>query len=129
MFTVHEDSERLFQSLMAGANGYILKRTSPAQVLEAITDVVKGGAPMSRSIARKVLQHFHKLRPPAAELAQLTTREREILDRLATGYTYKEIASAVGISFETVKAHLRNIYKKLHVSSGKEAMRKLVQGA
>lgn len=127
MLTVYEDTERLFQSLTAGAFGYLLKRTPPAEILAGIQEVVAGGSPMSRSLARKVIQHFHVLPAPSQELALLTPREREILERLATGYIYKEIAGQLDISLETVKAHLRNIYKKLQVNSRAEAMLKVLQ--
>jgi DNA-binding NarL/FixJ family response regulator len=119
MLTVYEDAERLFGSLAAGADGYILKRTEPRSILEAIRDVLGGGAPMSRTIARKVLQHFRNLSGPTSvpDPERLSDREREILQPLATGYTDKEIAKQLGISSDTVRSHLKRIYKKLHVST------------
>jgi len=127
MLTVYEDTERLFQSLTSGAHGYLLKRTPPAEILQGIQEVVAGGSPMSRSVARKVIHHFHNLPVPSQELALLTGREREILDHLAAGASYKEIATRFSISTETVKAHLRSIYKKLQVNSRAEAMLKVLQ--
>jgi DNA-binding NarL/FixJ family response regulator len=126
MLTVHDDAERLFASLSAGACGYLLKSTHPAEILAAIREVVAGGAPMSRTIARKVLQHFQKLPAPPVppEMERLTGRESEILHSLATGYTDKEIAAAVGISSETVRVHLRHIYEKLHVTTRTAAVAK-----
>jgi DNA-binding NarL/FixJ family response regulator len=124
MLTVYDDQEKLFKSLMAGACGYLLKRTSPAKLLEAIREVHQGGAPMSGQIARMVVQHFHATREQTAAPAPafLTVREQEILDHLARGYRYKEIAEALQISFDTVRSHLRAIYEKLHVHSRTEAV-------
>lgn len=122
MFTVHEEADALFEALKAGANGYILKRTPPAEILGAIQEVVDGGAPMTPSIARKVLQHFHGMTPAKGKIEDLTTRENEVLHNLSLGYTYKEIASALHISPETVRNHLRHIYEKLHVHSRTEAL-------
>lgn len=124
MLTVYEDSERIFRALQAGASGYLLKRTSPARLLEAIEEVHRGGSPMSSQIARKVVQSFQEDRPDvkALEEAHLTARERQILDLLAQGYLYKEIAAALFITVETVRTHLRRIYEKLHVRSRTEAV-------
>ena len=124
MLTVVEDTERLFQSLTAGADGYLLKSTPPAAILQGIEEVVKGGAPMSWAIARKVLRHFHKLGGPHQELQSLTAREREVLEQLATGQALKLISDALGVSLETVHTHLRSIYRKLHVHSRGEAVAK-----
>lgn len=126
MLTVHTDTDRVFGALQAGADAYILKRTPPAQVLEAIAEVKAGGAPMSRGIARKVLQYFHNLPEPASELERLTARETEILRQLATGYTDKEIAKKLGISFDTVRSHLTHIYRKLHVTTRTAAVTKFL---
>jgi len=122
MFTVHEDSERIFQSLRAGASGYILKRSLPAEILEAIHEVASGGAPMTPAVARRVLLHFHQNSVATEELEQLTSREGEVLHHLSTGYTAKEIAANLHISFETVRNHIKSIYTKLQVNSRAEAV-------
>ena len=130
MLTVYEDSEQIFKSLMAGASGYLLKRTSQAKLLEAIREVDAGGAPMSRQIARRVVQFFQKVNELPADVQKpavvvsLTDREKEVLAALAKGYAYKEIADQLKISFETVRTHLRTIYEKLHVHSRTEAVLK-----
>jgi DNA-binding NarL/FixJ family response regulator len=130
MLTVYDDSEQIFKSLMAGATGYLLKRTSKDKLLEAIREVNDGGAPMSRQIARRVVQFFQKVKelptdaPKASEVNSLTERETEVLAALAKGYAYKEIADHLNISFETVRTHLRTIYEKLHVHSRTEAVLK-----
>jgi DNA-binding NarL/FixJ family response regulator len=130
MLTVYEDSEQIFKSLMAGATGYLLKRTSKDKLLEAIREVNAGGAPMSRQIARRVVQFFQKANELPADtrnasaVIDLTEREKEVLTALAKGYAYKEIADQLKISFETVRTHLRTIYEKLHVHSRTEAVLK-----
>lgn len=120
MLTVFDD-DRLFESLKAGANGYLLKKTHPAQLLEAIEEIGRGGAPLSPVLARKLIQTFDQTTPPAAEF-RLSAREVEILDLLVKGYTNKMIAATCFIAPETVSSHLKNIYAKLHVSCGKEAV-------
>jgi len=125
MHTVYEDEEQLFKSLRAGAHGYLLKRTSPARLLEAITDVHAGNSVMSSQIARLVVKYFHQL-GPANDNGKLTHREVEILQHLARGYQNKEIADLLGIGFDTVRTHLRNIYEKLHVNSRTEAVMKFL---
>ena len=130
MLTVHEDGDTLFQSLLAGANGYLLKRSSRPKLIEALREICAGGAPMSRSIARKVLEFFHhgqRVPAPAhttAELRALPPRDQEILASLAQGHSYKEIASALGISGDTTRKHMGHIYEKLHVHSRTEAILK-----
>lgn len=130
MLTVYEDSEQIFKSLMSGATGYLLKRTSKDKLLEAIREVNAGGAPMSRQIARRVVQYFQKVTElptdtrNASVVVSLTDREKEVLAALAKGYAYKEIADQLKISFETVRTHLRTIYEKLHVHSRTEAVLK-----
>jgi DNA-binding NarL/FixJ family response regulator len=127
MLTVYDDSEQVFKSLMAGATGYLLKRTPRDKLLEAIREITSGGAPMSRQIARRVVAYFHELRqaPAAArrapEVDTLTDREEQVLSLLARGHAYKEIADLMKISFETVRTHVRTIYDKLHVHSRTEA--------
>lgn len=125
MHTVFDDDEKIFQSLEAGADGYLLKNTSPVKLYEAIHDVTLGSAPISPGIAKKVLQAFHK-RKPQTEF-DLSKREKEILQLLVDGYTYKKIASVCFISMDTVRTHLKNIYTKLQVNSGKEAIAKALK--
>jgi DNA-binding NarL/FixJ family response regulator len=122
MLTMYEDSELIFKSLTAGASGYLLKRTPPVKLLEAIDEVNRGASPMSGKIARVVVQYFHSLKPADSATDLLTKRENEILELLAKGYRYKEIADQLKISFDTVRSHLRNIYDKLHVQSRTEAV-------
>jgi DNA-binding NarL/FixJ family response regulator len=124
VLTVYEDDDKIFESLRAGASGYLLKKTPPAKLLEAILDLHNGGSPMSSCIARKVVQTFQAMGPSAKETENLSKREHEILEYLAKGYRYKEIADALFISIETVRTHLRNIYEKLHVRSRSEAVLK-----
>lgn len=124
MLTVYEDDEQIFQSLAAGAVGYILKKTPPARLLEAIEDVHRGGSYMSSQIARRVVEVFQQKDLSAQNTAALSHRENEILSYLAKGYRYKEIAGLSGISIETVRTHIRNIYDKLHVHSRTEAVLK-----
>ena len=127
MLTVFEDEEKIFESLKAGASGYLLKKTPPAKLLEAIHDVYLGGSPMSNGIARKVVQTFQQLGPSQSETDNLSKREQEILSYLAKGYRYKEIADLLYISVETVRTHLRNIYEKLQVRSRTEAVLKYLK--
>ncbi|MBI3191043.1 MAG: response regulator transcription factor, partial [Pedosphaera parvula] len=122
MLTMYEDSDQIFNSLTAGASGYLLKRTPPAKILDAIKEVRNGASPMSGKIARIVVQYFHKVTAAAPDKEKLSKREEEILELLAKGYRYKEIADSLSISFDTVRSHLRNIYEKLHVSSRTEAV-------
>jgi DNA-binding NarL/FixJ family response regulator len=122
MLTVYEDSERIFQALQAGADGYLVK-SSPAEVLlAAIEDVHRGGAPMSSNIARKVVRQFRQFGPSTDELKGLAPREREVLDLLACGFVYKEIADQMGIGSETVRTYVKSICRKLHVRNRLEAV-------
>jgi DNA-binding NarL/FixJ family response regulator len=125
MLTVYEDDEMVFQALKAGAVGYLLKQTPPAKLLEAIREVYEGGAPMSNQIARRVIASFQNDPRQFAEDPCLSPREREILEYLAKGLRYKEIADSLFISTDTVRTHLRNIYQKLHVRSATEALNKV----
>lgn len=127
MLTVFEDSDAIFQSLSAGASGYLLKQTPPARLLEAIQEVYLGGSPMSREIARKVVQSFQ--RPAAGDSPEnkLTPREEEILSCLVKGLLYKEIAARLEIGVETVRTHLRHIYEKLQVRTRSEAIVKYLR--
>ena len=124
MLTVYEDDEKVFQSLAAGATGYILKRTPPAELMEAIREIHEGGSPMSDQIARKVVQVFGQMGKSAKETENLSLREMEILSYLAKGYHDQEIADKLFLSVKTVRTHLRNIYQKLHVRSRTEAVLK-----
>jgi DNA-binding NarL/FixJ family response regulator len=124
MYTMFEDEEKIFKSLCAGANGYILKKTSPHKLFEAINDVMEGGAPMSPSVAKRVLQSFAV---KSALQYHLTDREKEILGLLTKGYSIKAIAAELNIAFETARSHLKNIYQKLHVNCGKEAIAKVLR--
>ncbi len=127
MLTVYDDDDRIFKSLVAGATGYILKNTMPAELLEAIRNIHMGGSPMSSSIARKVLQTLKQLGKPSQDIENLSDRENEILSFVAKGYRDKEVADTLFISHETVRKHLRNIYEKLHVRSRTEAVLKFLQ--
>lgn len=122
MYTVFEDDDKLFQCLCAGANGYLLKKTPPAQLFSAIHEVMEGGAPMSPIIARKVLSTFQQKQ--SSNQYNLSPRETEVLQLLIKGYSIKLIASELNIAFDTVRSHLKNIYQKLHVYCGKEAIAK-----
>jgi DNA-binding NarL/FixJ family response regulator len=121
MVTVYEDTDRIFKALSAGACGYILKRCPPEELVAAIREVRQGGAPMSREIARKVIGSFQPQQAAALDMAELSPREREILELLAQGFPNKEIADRVGVSDGTVRWHLRHVYEKLHVRSRTEA--------
>ena len=126
MLTVYEDNNRLFKSLMAGASGYLLKRTPPARLLAAIKEAHQGGSPMTPQIARRVVQHFQQLPQPSSELQKLTPRETEVLTQLAKGFRYKEIVDNLGISSGTLHSYIRSIYEKLHVHSRTEAVVKFL---
>jgi DNA-binding NarL/FixJ family response regulator len=128
MLTVYDEVGQLFQSLMAGACGYLLKRMPSDKLLEAITEARMGGAPMTRKIARKVVQYFHQLGVVSPEAATLSKREQETLAFLAEGFRYKEIAEKMGISFNTVREYVHSIYRKLHVTSRTEAISKYQRG-
>jgi DNA-binding NarL/FixJ family response regulator len=127
MLTMYEDDEKVFQSLVAGASGYLVKRTSPADLLKAIVEVHSGSSPMTGKIARTVVEHFQKLQRESPTEQYLSKRESEILDLLTKGFRYKEIADALSISFETVRSHLKSIYAKLHVHSRTEAVVKYLR--
>jgi DNA-binding NarL/FixJ family response regulator len=122
MLTVYEDDEKVFKSILAGATGYILKRTPPAELLEAIRNLHEGGSPMTDQIARKVVQAFQQMGKSSKETENLSERELEILAYLSKGYQDKEIADHFFLSIKTVRTHLRNIYQKLHVRSRTEAV-------
>jgi DNA-binding NarL/FixJ family response regulator len=123
MFTVYEDDDKIFNSLQAGAKGYILKGSSSEKILSAVRELAQGGSPMSPSIARRVLDVFQKLQvTPVVAALPLTQREQEILQHLSKGLLYKEIGDLLGITTGTVKQHIHKIYDKLHVSNKTEAI-------
>jgi DNA-binding NarL/FixJ family response regulator len=124
MLTVFEESDKIFKALVAGACGYLVKRTPPEEILAALKEVHRGGAPMSTQIARKVVQSFYKMGPSSKDTENLTDRETQILEGLAKGYLCKEIADDLGISLETVRTHMKKIYEKLHVRSRTQAVLK-----
>ena len=122
VLTVYEDSEHIFRALKAGASGYLLKRSEPEEVLEAIKDARDGGAPMSSQVAQRVVRSFHEPAATSLDTTALTEREKEILTFLSRGFANKEIADKLDISVPTVRTHLRHIYEKLHVRSRSEAI-------
>lgn len=124
MFTIFDNDDNVFEALKAGADGYILKRESKAKILQAIRDVVDGGAPMSRAVARKVLESFRTPKKKSSAIAALTPRQIEIVELLATGLSYKLIADKLNIVEGTVKQHIHNIYRKLQVNNRTEAINK-----
>lgn len=127
MLTVYENTNIIFSALSAGASGYLLKQSSPEQIIQAIRDVHGGGSPMSSHIARKVVASFQNITNPVNEYEKLSLREQEVLDLLAKGFLYREISEKLKISYATVHTHLRHIYEKLHVRSRTEAVTKHLQ--
>ena len=124
MLTVYEDPDHIFKALSSGASGYLLKRTPRSELLTAVKDVHAGGSPMSSNIARKIVQSFQRFSTAPTGTEDLSPREREVLELLARGYLYKEIAEALHISVPTVNTHIRRIYEKLHVRSRSQAVAK-----
>jgi len=129
MLTIYEDSEKVFDALCSGASGYLVKKTPPAKLLEAIKDAHDGGSPMSSGIARQVINAFKETKAKTSndEDYKLSSREIEVLNLLSDGYNYQEIAESIFISVDTVRHHIRNIYKKLHVHSQSEAVAKAIR--
>ena len=131
MLTVYEDTDNIFNALTAGASGYMLKRTPAKELIEAIREVQRGGSPMTTHIARLVVQSFQKAAPaapqPGGDLSELSEREQQVLDLLAQGLIYKEIADKLGIGYETVHTYIRRIYEKLQVRTRTEAVAKFLQ--
>jgi DNA-binding NarL/FixJ family response regulator len=127
MFTVFEDDEKIFEAIRSGASGYLLKKTPPEEILDAINELYEGGAPMSPSIARKVIQAFQVKPSSVLEDYQLTSREKEILYALVDGLSYKKIAEKYFVSIHTVRSHISSIYEKLHVNSKSQAVAKVLQ--
>ncbi len=124
MCTIYEDDDKIFKALSAGANGYILKRSAGDNLIEAIKDLCNGGAPMSGTIAKKVVASFQKSPKLSEPIVALTERENEILDLLAQGFRNKEVAAKLFVSVNTIRTHIYNIYEKLHVQSRIEALNK-----
>lgn len=127
MLTAYEDTDNIFNALKAGANGYLLKRTPRAELLDAIREVHRGGSPMTAHIARKVVQSFQQSAASEQQTEDLSPREKEVLDCLAQGFLYKEIADKLGISYETVHTYIRRIYEKLQVRTRTEAVAKFLR--
>ena len=129
VLTVYNDAEHIFKALRAGAGGYLLKQATATEILEAIAEAYRGGAPMTSEIARKVIAAFHEPKPEPSSAEALAPREREILELVANGYANKEIADKLSITLSTVCWYLHEIYKKLHVQSRVQAVNKLRQSA
>src|SRR5579871_5495945 len=127
MLTVYEDTDQIFKALAAGATGYLLKRSDPDELLQAIRVVNAGGSPMSNSIARKVVASFQKAGQVGEKQNLLSSREQAVLDCLAQGLAYKQIGDQLGISINTIRTHLRHIYEKLHVQSRTQAVAKYLR--
>ncbi len=127
MLSVYEDTDNIFNALAVGANGYLLKRTPQAQLLEAICDVHRGGSPMTTHIARKVVQSFQRSQASAAQTDSLSEREQQVLELLSQGLIYKEISEKLGISYETVHTYIRRVYEKLQVRTRTEAVAKFLK--
>jgi DNA-binding NarL/FixJ family response regulator len=126
MFTVFEDDDKIFEAIREGASGYLLKKTRPQEILEAIRSLYLGGSPMSPSVARRVIQFFQSGPPLKEDDYQLTTREKEILFALVDGLSYKKIADKYYLSVHTIRKHISNIYEKLHVHSKSQAVAKVL---
>ena len=127
MLTIYEDDQQVFRALCAGADGYLLKKSSPVEILQAIEQVVSGGVPMTSSVARQALEMFRDFAPKPEASAGLTPREHELLKSLAEGMDYKQLAERHFISIDTVRNHIRHIYEKLHVHSKSEAVAKALR--
>jgi len=129
MQTIFEDEERVFSSILAGASGYLTKDEPPLVIIEAIKDAYKGGAPMTPSIAKKIIQQFQlQNKIVSAEVYNLTMKETEVLRSLADGLSYKMIADKLNMRYDTVHTHIKSIYRKLHVASMGEAISKAIRG-
>ena len=127
MFTVFEDDEKIYDAIRSGASGYLLKKTPPEEIIQAVRELYDGGAPMSPSIARKVIQAFQAKPSNVTEEYQLTARESEILYSLVDGLSYKKMAEKYFVSISTIRTHICNIYHKLHVNSKSQAVAKALQ--
>lgn len=126
VLTVYEETERVFDALKAGATGYLLKRAVDEELFDALLDILRGGAPMTSLIARKVVESFRPAKPSTADRERLTPREREIVEALAKGLMYKEIADQLGISLSTVRTHIKSTYEKLQVQNRTQATLKVI---
>lgn len=127
MLTVFEDEDKIFEALRSGASGYLLKKIHPAKLLEAVLEVQRGGAPMSESIAKKVVEFFANESKPILNEYQLSSREKEVLHYLVQGHSYKMIAADLHVNIETIRSHIKHIYDKLHVHSKSEAVVKAIK--
>ncbi|RYF92332.1 MAG: response regulator transcription factor [Chitinophagaceae bacterium] len=127
MLTVFDDNKNVFESIRAGANGYLLKKTSPIKLIEYIKDVLEGGAPMSASVATQVLKMFSAIPEPQNNSHNLSVREKQVLQSLVDGNSYKMVAADMNLSIDTIRSHIRNIYEKLHVNSKSEAVAKALK--
>ena len=127
VLTVYDDDDRIFEAMCAGALGYLLKKTPPARLLDGVVEVTEGGAPMSSEVARRVIQLFREIRPPALSDYQLTPHETRLLRMLVDGHNYKTAAAALGVSVNTIAFHMRRIYEKLQVHSKSEAVAKALR--
>jgi DNA-binding NarL/FixJ family response regulator len=127
VLTVYEDDERIFEALCAGACGYLLKKTTPARLLEYLKDVISGGSAISPEVARRVIDLFRSIRPPEKADYNLTPHEMRLLQLLMEGHNYKTAAAAMGVSFNTIAFHMKNVYQKLHVHSKSEAVAKALR--
>ena len=127
MITVHDDDERIFEAMCAGACGYLLKKTPPEKLVESVREVVSGGAPMSPEIARRVVQLFRKVRPPERADYHLTPHELRLLGMLVDGHNYKTAAAELGVTVHTISFHMRHVYEKLCVHSKSEAVAKALR--
>ena len=125
MYTIFEDDEKVFEALEAGASGYLLKKTPKEKILESLMELYEGGSPMSTQIARKVIEAFQRRKMISEEERSLTKKEKEVLDLLAKGFLYKEIADKLSITINTVKQHIHSVYEKLHVTNKAEAINKI----
>jgi len=126
MLTVFDDDEKVFAAIKAGANGYLLKNAEPQRLLQAISEVYNGGAPMTPGIAKKILHQFQTILPGEEKDYHLSSREKEVLSLLVDGLSYKMIAAKLNITYDTVRAHMKKIYEKLHVASMTEAVAKAI---
>ena len=127
MITVHDDDERIFEAMCAGACGYLLKKTPPEKLIESVREVVNGGAPMSPEVARRVVELFREFRPPERAIYQLTPHELRLLGMLVDGHTYKTAAAELGVTVHAVSFHMRHVYEKLRVHSKSEAVAKALR--
>jgi DNA-binding NarL/FixJ family response regulator len=127
MITVHDDDDRIFEAMCAGACGYLLKKTPPEKLIESVREVVNGGAPMSPEVARRVVELFRKFRPPEREDCHLTPHELRLLGMLVDGHTYRTAAEELGVTVHAISFHMRHVYEKLRVHSKSEAVAKALR--